>query len=206
MAKIHPQSNTEAGLKFCVYLTPPLSKSWCSWGRWQQRASGYDHMHGEERSGGVIKSGTLGQKYWLNPLNIGPSCSCTSWASVHQPKVWARALMEREHKWMNPLLGVGRNWDLLEDPSSPGGGQPQATVCPNWAWLSSGDPPGALDPPLRQRCPPWCPCVVGQTWGHVAGAAEQKVWIRPCSAWARAEPSLLGANVLLGHPFWEALL
>lgn len=26
MAKIHPQSNTEAELKFCVYLTPPLSK------------------------------------------------------------------------------------------------------------------------------------------------------------------------------------
>lgn len=111
---------------------------------------------------------------------------------------------------INPLLGAEGNQHLLEGPSSPGGEQPQDTVPPTWAQLSSGDPPGTMDPPLRQRCPPWCPGVVRQTWGHMASAVEQKVWIQPCLAWARAEPSpdlpLLGTNALLGHPFWGAVL
>lgn len=104
---------------------------------------------------------------------------------------------------MNPLLGVA-------PPSSPGEGQPQDTAHPTWARLSWGDPLGTVELPVRQRCPHWCPCVVGQAQGHVASAAEQKVWIWPCLAWARAEPGpeppLPGADALLGHPFWGALL
>lgn len=109
MAKIHPQSNTEAGLKFYVLLTP-LPKSWGSWGRSEQRVNGYDRVHGQERSGGVTENGTLGQKHWLNWLK-GLSGSCTNSASVHQLKVWASVLLGRKHEWMNPLLRV----------ASPGG-------------------------------------------------------------------------------------
>lgn len=121
MAKIHPQSNTEAELKFCVYLTPPLSKYWGSWGRWQQRASGYDHMHGEETSGGVMESGTLGQKYWLNPLNIGSFTLLHQLSQRTPAKSLSQSFDGKRTRVNEPVIRSG------EKLGSPGG-----SIQPRW--------------------------------------------------------------------------
>lgn len=52
--------------------------------------NGYDHMYGQERSGGFTENGMPGQKHSLNQ-----PCSCTNSASIHELKVWARGLLER---------------------------------------------------------------------------------------------------------------